>query len=139
MILVSPSFHFHPIHTLFSDHPPPPGLPCIAYFTSCSLHLSSASMLAHVCANVTSIFHWQPLLVSRSPASKISAGLTRCCDAAARKTSRITQDPGPQVLTVLHPWHVQMHLQPLTFAVNSHFATVKRMFTFLQQFAVVLP
>lgn len=89
MILVSPSFPFFPLypshthtHTLFTDHPPPPWLPCIAYLTSLPLHLPSASVLAHVCANVTSIFHRQPLPVSRSLPSKIPAGLASCCGQA---------------------------------------------------------
>lgn len=80
----SPFFSFNPnTHTLFIDHRPPP---CAAYLTSISLHLSAQSMLALVCANVTSIFHRQtPFLFPHlhSP-FRISAGLDRCCDAAER-------------------------------------------------------
>lgn len=46
---------------------PPPWLPCIAYLTSRFPSTSLLqSVLTHVCANVTSIFHRQPLPVSKS-------------------------------------------------------------------------
>lgn len=69
MILVNPSFpsFSHTYALLFTDHPPPPSFLALHTSPLFPLHLSSpASMLAHVCANVTSIFHRQPLPVSRS-------------------------------------------------------------------------
>ena len=87
-LLAPPHVHRHThTHThTHSIHWPPPRLPRVAYLTSPPLHLSSLqSMLAHVCANVTSIFHRQPLPVSRPPPSKNicrtrqpSSGTGRC-------------------------------------------------------------
>lgn len=91
-----PSLSLPLTHTYtYSIHWPPstPWLPCIAYLTSLSLYLSSASMLTHVCANVTSIFHWQPLPVFRSPLLFLNICRTHqllwCSRVARRKNDKL--------------------------------------------------